>query len=67
MGMMPTHVFWSPYSGRLVASAAFKSNTPLAMDALCAATFLLHEVLQADCMSPRRGDVAASKILCVLT
>lgn len=30
------------------------------MDALCVATFLPHEALPADCMSPRHGAVAAS-------
>lgn len=43
------------------------SDSPLAMDALCAATFPLHEALQADCMSPRQGAIAVLELLCILT
>ena len=46
---------------RLMTSAGHRSNKPLATDALCDATFLLHEALQADCKSLRRGAVYASK------
>ena len=44
---------------RLMTSADHRSNKALATDALCDATFLLHEALQADCKSLRRGAVSA--------
>ena len=43
----------------LMTSADQSSNKPLATDASCDATFLLHEALQADCKSLRRGAVSA--------
>ena len=46
---------------RLMASADHRSNKPLATDALCDATSLLHEALQADCKSLRRGALSAFK------
>ena len=46
---------------RLMTSAGHRSNKPLATDALCDATFLLHEALQADCKSLRRAAVFALK------
>lgn len=43
---------------RLMTSADHRSNKPLATDALCDATFLLHEALQADCKLLRLGAVS---------